>query len=1092
MISASKTLKKNLSIAVATVFLAVAAFACWAIEPSKAYANTTDSHLTVASEVHVLVDSEGNVTIPNATVTNDGTCAAYIMGCSSPDGLGWTCDAVGKRIEVGQSITATWRSAGPVSDEIAAQLGEEPYYAGNLTYTYTDGDLKGTVSLDNTDPTVGDTITATVTGANVPDDKLTYQWVKVKDGSETSIDGATGSTYTATDDDAGYELVCKVSSTDDICQGTISGATGAVKKILAFAVYSADDGSLSFYKRAEVPKQGTMYLGKRATAVYTGLENMTSIPGWMLNYSKDIKTAIVYDEGISPIGTGFWFAELRNMKTADVSKLDMSKCKTIGCMFTNCTSLTTLDLSAWDMRSLTDMNQAFQNCTSLTKLNVSGWDVSKVTNMTLAFAEDRALSSLDLSTWDNSAVTSMKDVFSMMDSLNEVSLGSKFKFVGTSPFLPDQTGHVAGADGKWYDTDGNGYAPADVPSNKAMTYYASKDLVPGITISGNAEVGETLTATVNNLSEEEITGYQWYTVDDSSNETAIANATAHTYTLTANEVGKKILCKAFYKNGSATKNVKTTPTDNVTPQKTAFAVYSADDNSLNFYKRTSVPSAGDTFDGKTATAVYTGIEKKQAAQDPQWKDKASKIKTATVVDNGIKPVSTSYWFGSWTSSGYTNLVAIDIAKLDTSNVTSMNSMFYGCSSLTSVGGLSSNWDTSNVADMSYMFERCSHLTSVGGLSNWDTSNVTRMNSMFSDCSQLTSVGNLSGWDVSKCKSFGSMFYHCSSLTSVGNLSNWDTSNVTDMNSMFFDCSQLTSVDDLSNWDTSNVTKMSNMFYGCSSLTSVGGLSNWDTSNVTYMGGMFERCSSLTSVGNLSNWDTSNVTYMGYMFERCSRLTSVGGLSNWDTSNVTDMSYMFSNCSRLTSVGGLSNWDTSNVTDMGYMFYSCYYLTSVGNLSNWDTSNVTDMNSMFFDCSQLTSVGNLSGWDVSKCKSFGSMFYKCSQLNVDCSNWDVGSQKYDSSFNSGAPGVILPLAWQASSDEGAEDSSIAPLCEERGNRDALSVSDENGSDEDASKTDGEASADSETEGNATASATDEAGAKEEEAPGDIVQEEPTAA
>lgn len=214
MISASKTLKKNLSIAVATVFLAVAAFACWAIEPSKAYANTTDSHLTVASEVHVLVDSEGNVTIPNATVTNDGTCAAYIMGCSSPDGLSWTCDAVGKRIEVGQSITATWRSAGPVSDEIAAQLGEEPYYAGNLTYTYTDGDLKGTVMLDNTDPTVGDTITATVTGANVPDDKLTYQWVKVKDGSETSIDGATGSTYTATDDDAGYELVCKVSSKD--------------------------------------------------------------------------------------------------------------------------------------------------------------------------------------------------------------------------------------------------------------------------------------------------------------------------------------------------------------------------------------------------------------------------------------------------------------------------------------------------------------------------------------------------------------------------------------------------------------------------------------------------------------------------------------------------------------------------------------------------------------------------------------------------------------------------------------------------------------------------------------------------------------
>ena len=937
MMSASKTLKKNLSIAVAAVFLAVAAFACWAIEPSKAYANTTDSHLTVASEVHVLVDSEGNVTIPNATVTNDGTCAAYIMGCSSPDGLGWTCDAVGKRIEVGQSITATWRSAGPVSDEIAAQLGEEPYYAGNLTYTYTDGDLKGTVSLDNTDPTVGDTITATVTGANVPDDKLIYQWVKVKDGSETSIDGAMGSTYTATDDDAGYELVCKVSSTDDICQGTICGATGAVKKIQAFAVYSADDGSLSFYKRAEVPKQGTMYLGKRATAVYTGLENMTSAPGWMLNYSKDIKTAIVYDEGISPIGTGFWFAELRNMKTADVSKLDMSKCKTIGCMFTNCTSLTTLDLSAWDTRSLTDMNQAFQNCTSLTKLNVSGWDVSKVTNMTLAFAEDRALSSLDLSTWDNSAVTSMKDVFSMMDSLNEVSLGSKFKFVGTSPFLPDQTGHVAGADGKWYDTDGNGYAPADIPTGKAATYYASKDLVPGITISGNAEVGETLTATVNNLSEEEITGYQWYTVDDSNTETAIANATAHTYTVTANEVGKKILCKAFYKNGSATKNVKTTPTDNVTPQKTAYAVYSADDNSLNFYKRTSVPSAGEQFEGKTATAVYTGIETGTYNWKSQpWKSYVSNIKTATVVDEGIAPVSTTYWFYFCN-----NLTTCDLSKLNTSSNTTMLSMFSYCTNLTSLD--LSNWDTNSVTNMSSMFYNCPSLTSIGDLSSWNTSNVTSMSYMFGICRSLTTLGDLSNWNTGKVTNMSGMFSSCTNLTSIGDLSSWNTSNVTSMNSMFSG-TNLTSLD-LSNWDTNSVTNMSSMFEGSPSFTTLGDLSKWNTSKVTSMSNMFVNCYNLTSIGDLSGWNTNSVTTMSYMFDYCRSLTTLGDLSSWNTSNVTSMSYMFNNCYSLTTLGDLSNWSTGKVTNMNSMFSSCSKLTSL-DLSNWDTTKVTTMQSMF--------------------------------------------------------------------------------------------------------------------------------------------------
>ena len=492
------------------------------------------------------------------------------------------------------------------------------------------------------------------------------------------------------------------------------------------------------------------------------------------------------------------------------------------------------------------MNQAFQNCTSLTKLNVSGWDVSKVTNMTLAFAEDRALSSLDLSTWDNSAVTSMKDVFSMMDSLNEVPLGSKFKFVGTSPFLPDQTGHVAGADGKWYDTDGNGYAPADVPSNKAMTYYASEDLVPGITISGNAEVGETLTATVNNLSEEEITGYQWYTVDDSSNETAIANATAHTYTVTANEVGKKILCKAFYKNGSATKNVKTTPTDNVTPQKTAFAVYSADDNSLDFYKRTEVPTAGSTFEGKTATAVYTGIETYTYTRNLPWNGYASKIKTATVVDDGLQPKSTASWFTNCKS-----ITQCDMSKLD----------------------------TSTLADAS---------------------------------------------------------------------------------------------------------------------------------------GMFCNCSSLTTIGDLSSWDVSNLANASHMFDGCSKLTTIGDLSGWDVSNLAS--------------------------------------------SQW-------------------------------------MFFNCSRLSVNCSSWDVSKVTNHSNFNTNAPGVILPLAWQTSSDEGDENSAIAPLCEEQGNGDALSVpseNDNNDADEAASKTDGKASADSETEGSNTASATDEAGAREEEAPGDVAQEVPIAA
>ena len=1116
--TASRSIFGWVSAAVAVAVIAVSASILAA--PGKAYADTA-SHIEATGEIHALVDGAGNASIPNVILKNTGSVAAYVAGCSAPDELsGWTCDVVGKRIEPGQSVQASW--SGQVSADTAAKLGSEAYFAGTLTYSYVDAELKATVAIDNQDPYVGDTVTASVSGLNAPEDRVTYQWYRVKNGVETAIDGAVQPTYTVVDADAGCTLVCKLLSSDSICIGSVSSdATHEVKSLEAFAVYSGDDQSLNFYKRSSVPAAGEQFEGKTATAVYTGIEDTNFTikcvagnrpGGWVdstswAKYKPSIKTVTVIDEGIQPKSTVNWFAQApfttSALENCSLSKINCTSLASSAGMFRDCRFLTSLDLSGWDTSSVTDMNTMFYGCSSLTSLDLSGWDTSSVTDMNTMFYGCSSLTSLDLSNWNTSNVTNMSSMFYGCTKLQEVTFGANWKWVETNGYLPtpDST-YISGADGKWYDTDGNGYAPADIPSNKAMTYYASKDLVPGITISGNAEVGETLTATVNNLSEEEITGYQWYTVDDSSNETAIANATAHTYTVTANEVGKKILCKAFYKNGSATKNVKTTPTDNVTPQKTAYAVYSADDNSLNFYKRTSVPSAGEQFNGKTATAVYTGIENK--AYSPWWSSYTSKIKTATVVDDGLQPFNMRSWF-----YGCKSMTACNLDKLDTSNVTDMGFLFNGCSSLTSLGDLS-GWNTSNVTNMKYMFNGCSSLTTTD-LSGWNTSNVADMEYMFVGCKSLTSLGDLSGWNTGNVTNMYSMFSSCSSLTTLGDLSNWDTSNVTDMQAAFAGCKSLTTLD-LSNWNTSNVTDMSFMFSGCSKLTSTD-LSGWNTSNVADMESMFRSCSILVSVNGPSYWNTSNVADMKYMFYDCPKLTTIGDLSGWDTGNVTNMDSMFYRGSSLTTLGDLSNWNTSKVTNMLSMFASCSSLTTIGDLSNWDTSNVTNMNSMFTFCSNLTSL-DLSGWDTSKaeimtgmfngCSSLtslgdlsnwntgnvtymNSMFGDCSKLSVNCSNWDVSKVTGHSNFNENATGVTVPLAWQASSDEGVEDSAIAPLCEEQGHGKALSVSGGSGNDKTASKTDGEASADSETEGSNTASATDEAGAKEEEASGDIAND-----
>ena len=99
----------------------------------------------------------------------------------------------------------------------------------------------------------------------------------------------------------------------------------------------------------------------------------------------------------------------------------------------------------------------------------------------------------------------------------------------------------------------------------------------------------------------------------------------------------------------------------------------------------------------------------------------------------------------------------------------------------------------------------------------DTSKLNNIISMFYGCSSLTSL-DLSGWNTSNVTDMGSMFYDCNGLKSL-DLSSFNTSNVTDMPSMFSKCSGLTSLD-LSKWDTSKLNNMSSMFYGCSALKEI--------------------------------------------------------------------------------------------------------------------------------------------------------------------------------------------------------------------------------------------------------------------------------
>ena len=109
----------------------------------------------------------------------------------------------------------------------------------------------------------------------------------------------------------------------------------------------------------------------------------------------------------------------------------------------------------------------------------------------------------------------------------------------------------------------------------------------------------------------------------------------------------------------------------------------------------------------------------------------------------------------------------------------------------------------NITNMEYMFHGCSSLSSLADLSKWNTTKITNMRNMFHGCSLLPSLSDISKWNTSNVTNMGNMFYRCSSLSSLPDISTWDTSNVTSMSCMFYFCKSLSGLPDISKWNTIN-------------------------------------------------------------------------------------------------------------------------------------------------------------------------------------------------------------------------------------------------------------------------------------------------
>ena len=719
-----------------------------------------------------------------------------------------------------------------------------------------------------------------------------------------------------------------------------------------YAVLSDNNTVLTFYYDTQKAERNGMSVGPFQRAEERG---------WYNQRSKI--TTIAFDTSFanctSLTSTSFWFdycsnlttiTGIENLKTDNVT--DMS-CMFNGCsklpgldvsgfrtynvtdmkiMFQNCSKLKSLDVSSFKTGNVTDMSQMFYSCTSLTSLDLSGFETNNVMNMASMFGYCSSLTSLDVSSFNTDNVTSMSSMFyncSELTSLdvsgfktdNVTNMGcmfngcSKLTTLDVSGFKTDKVMYM-------YEMfDGcSGLTSLDVSgfkTDKVMYMYEMFDGCSGLT---SLDVSGFKTDNVTNMQGM----FSWC-----SGLTSLDLSYFCTISVTSMQrmfLGCGNLQKITVSNGWLTQQVTNSNSmfagcsKIVGGQGTTYDIAHTDVAYARIDGGTEAPGYM-TLSGTKHVFAYGKLNddgtKITYCYDDNIGDNCVSLGTApegfsssvTTIefDKSLASYNSLTRAESWFKGFYNLSTIIGLENLNTENVTDMNRMFYGCSSLTSLDV--SGFNTDKVTDMSGMFYGCSGLKSLD-VSGFKTGKVTKMREMFYDCSGLTSL-DVSGFKTDKVTEMISMFYRCSGLTSL-DVSGFKTDNVTNMASMFSGCSGLTSLD-VSGFKTDKVTYMISLFGGCSGLTSLD-VSGFKTDNVTSMDGMFGSCSKLTTL-DLSSFKTDNVTKMNGMFYGCSSLTTIYAGDGWSTDKVTNGSLMFSGCSKL--VGGQGTKYESTHTDHTY-------------------------------------------------------------------------------------------------------------------------------------------------------------------------------
>lgn len=217
--------------------------------------------------------------------------------------------------------------------------------------------------------------------------------------------------------------------------------------------------------------------------------------GWMFYGCRNLNHLNVSNWDVSNVECLHHFIAHSFIYLEGVENWDVSNCRAFNATFYCCTNAT-LDLSNWDVSKGVTFSQMFEGAPNLVEIKgLERWNTSSGRDFDEMFKDCASLKKLDLSSFDtrnastsytdewNSQTGGMSNMFKNVNRLEQITFGENFSFDGdgTCPPAvlptPDAT-YISGADGNWYDEDGNPYAVTAIPVG-AGTYYAFKALALG-------------------------------------------------------------------------------------------------------------------------------------------------------------------------------------------------------------------------------------------------------------------------------------------------------------------------------------------------------------------------------------------------------------------------------------------------------------------------------------------------------------------------------------------------------------------------------------------------------------------------------------